>query len=64
MLKLRIIGFPEEIERSLETLSEVFEILEASKSYPCRPPNSEKLRVYLEVNLSKRPVTRVVKERQ
>lgn len=63
MIKLRIIGSPEEIERSLETLSEAFEILDASHPYRCRPPHDDKLRVYLEVNVPKRRVTQGVKER-
>jgi hypothetical protein len=51
MLKLRVIGTPEEIERSLESLAQTFEIHETSGLYPCRSPNEDKVRVYLEVEV-------------
>jgi hypothetical protein len=50
VIKLRIIGTPGEIERSLESVEKAFAVLETSRLYPCRTPDEDKVRVYLTVD--------------
>lgn len=49
-MKLRLHGLPEEVERAIARLAEVFTVVSVSGAYPDRPP-SRLVRVYLDVRL-------------
>ena len=49
-MKLRVHGIPEEVERAIARLAEVFTVVSVSAMYRDRPP-SLLVRVYLDVRL-------------
>lgn len=52
-MKLRLMGAAEEITQAAPVLAEVFDVVDQSPPYPCRPP-SRLVRVYLDVRLADR----------
>jgi hypothetical protein len=49
-VKLRLHGTPQECERAVARLAEVFTVVSVSGAYPDRPP-SRLVRVYVDVRL-------------
>ena len=52
MVKLRLEGIPAEVDRTVESLRENFQLLQISKSYQNR--NSEYVRIYIDAEILKK----------
>lgn len=52
MLKVRLEGLPEEVQKGIESLEKQHQVLSVSKPYPNR--NSEYVRCYIEMKLKEK----------